>query len=526
VLFPTIDFAVFFVIVFTLNWLLRPYPTAWRLVMIAASIYFYAYWEPFYALLIMGSILFNWSVGRAAHRSLGPDGQKTARSRMWVIVAVVGNLGVFAYYKYLLFFVDGIVSIANAFPAGDIDPPLIEILLPVGISFFTFQALSYVIDAGRNDIDELPLIDFALYVSFFPQLVAGPIVRATEFAPQLHHRPDPRHLRYAEAFRLIFAGLFKKMVISGYLAAQIVDPVFANPELQSSPDILFAVYSYAIQIYADFSGYTDIAIGCALLLGFRFPQNFNSPYVARSLQDFWRRWHMTLSRWLRDYLYIPLGGNRGPEMFVYRNLFLTMLLGGLWHGAAWTFVVWGALHGVALIAERSDRLMLGLPVVALAATPVLLLVGWITGWGTGTWIGIGWAVAAIAVIAGASARLAPHESSSPGGVAVKVVRWAATFNVVCLTWVFFRAETVSDALSMLHRLFTAGGPATAVTWVVVAVIAASIASQFVPSRWVEQVQVVYSRAGLAIQAVAVVVGLLVVSAFGPEGVAPFIYFQF
>jgi D-alanyl-lipoteichoic acid acyltransferase DltB (MBOAT superfamily) len=178
-------------------------------------------------------------------------------------------------------------------------------------------------------------------------------------------------VRYAEAFRLIFAGLFKKVVISGYLADQIVDPVFASPELQTTPDILFAVYGYAIQIYADFSGYTDIAIGCALLLGFRFPQNFDAPYIARSMQDFWRRWHMTLSRWLRDYLYIPLGGNRGPTAFVYRNLFLTMLLGGLWHGAAWTFVIWGALHGVALVAERSERLVVALPVVALAAAIAL-----------------------------------------------------------------------------------------------------------------------------------------------------------
>jgi D-alanyl-lipoteichoic acid acyltransferase DltB (MBOAT superfamily) len=525
-LFPTIDFAVFFIIVFTLNWLLRPYYKVWRAVLIIASLYFYGSWNWTYVLLILASILFNWATGRAALRSLGPEGQKTTRSRWIVGLAVLANLAVLAYFKYTIFFVDGIVSTVNSLPLGDIDPPLIEILLPVGISFFTFQAMSYVIDAGRNDVDDMALLDFALYVSFFPQLVAGPIVRATEFAPQLRTRPDPRHVRYAEAFRLIFAGLFKKVVISGYLAAQIVDPVFANPELQTTPDIFFAIYGYAIQIYADFSGYTDIAIGCALLLGFRFPQNFDAPYIARSMQDFWRRWHMTLSRWLRDYLYIPLGGNRGPTAFVYRNLFLTMLLGGLWHGAAWTFVIWGALHGVALVAERSERLVVALPAAALVASPVLLAIGWVTGWGVGTVIGVLWVTAALALITGGAARLAPLEGRGPTGTAVKVIRWAATLNVVCLTWVFFRAESVGDALTMLHRLFTAGGAATAVTWVVVAVIAGSIASQFVPPRVVERAQEAYSRAGLAVQLAAVVVGLMVVSALGPEGVAPFIYFQF
>jgi D-alanyl-lipoteichoic acid acyltransferase DltB (MBOAT superfamily) len=525
-LFPTIDFAVFFIIVFTLNWLLRPYYKAWRAFMIVASLYFYGSWNWTYLRLILASIIFNWLMGRYAHRALDADGRKTPRSRWFVALAVAGNLAVLAYFKYTIFFVDGIVSTVNSLPMGDIDPPFLEILLPVGISFFTFQAMSYVIDAGRDDVAEMELLDFALYVSFFPQLVAGPIVRATEFVPQLRTRPDPRHVRYAEAFRLIFAGLFKKVVISGYLADQIVDPVFASPELQTTPDILFAVYGYAIQIYADFSGYTDIAIGCALLLGFRFPQNFDAPYIARSMQDFWRRWHMTLSRWLRDYLYIPLGGNRGPTAFVYRNLFLTMLLGGLWHGAAWTFVIWGALHGVALVAERSERLVVALPVVALAASPLLLAVGWVTGWGVGTTIGVLWVTAALALITGGAARLGRFESGGPAGTAVKVVRWVATINVVCLTWVFFRAETVGDALTMLHRLFTAGGPATAVTWVVIVVIAGSVASQFVPPRVVERAQEAYSRAGLAVQLAAVVVGLLVVSAFGPEGVAPFIYFQF
>ncbi|MDZ7732016.1 MAG: MBOAT family O-acyltransferase [Acidimicrobiia bacterium] len=275
-----------------------------------------------------------------------------------------------AYFKYLIFFVDSAFSTFNALPFGDADPPFLEIVLPVGISFFTFQAISYVIDVGRNEIEPMQRPSISRCTSpSSPSWSPAPSSGPPSSAPQLATRPDPRHVRFAEAFRLIFAGLFKKVVVSSYVAAQIVDPVFDNPELESGPAVLFAIYGFAVQIYADFSGYTDIAIGCALLLGFRFPQNFDAPYTARSMQEFWRRWHMTLSRWLRDYLYIPLGGNRGPTGFVYRNLFLTMLLGGLWHGAAWTFVIWGALHGTALISERSERLWMQAPVGAATATP-------------------------------------------------------------------------------------------------------------------------------------------------------------
>ena len=279
-----------------------------------------------------------------------------------------------------------------------------------------------------------------------------------------------------EAFRLIFRGLFKKVVVSSFLATNIVDPVFANPGEFSALENLLAVYAYAIQIYADFSGYTDIAIGCALLLGFRFPQNFDQPYRALSIQDFWRRWHMTLSRWLRDYLYIPLGGNRGSKGFVYRNLFLTMLLGGLWHGAAWTFVVWGALHGGYLVAERVVK-----------------------------------------------------ERWQPRGYPAEVVRvgqWLLTFHLVCIAWVFFRAETFGGAMEMLGRIAFAGGTGPLVTWLVAATVAASLAVQFLPRSLSLTGERVMVATPLVVYAAGMGVAFILIDGLGPEGVAPFIYFQF
>jgi alginate O-acetyltransferase complex protein AlgI len=474
-LFPTVAFAVFFVVVFTANWVLRPHERAWRLVMFGASLYFYAYWDVRFVGLILFSIVANWLFGQAVAGALAPDRSKTQASRTLVAMAVAVNLGVLGFFKYYGFFVESFIDLAGRIGV-DLTPPLLEVILPVGISFFTFQAMSYVIDLGRGEIATMPPLDFAVFLSFFPQLVAGPIVRAAEFAPQLVSRPDPRHVRMPEAFRLIFRGLFKKVVISSFLATNLVDPVFANPGEYSALENLVAVYGYAIQIYADFSGYTDIAIGCALLLGFRFPQNFDQPYRALSIQDFWRRWHMTLSRWLRDYLYIPLGGNRGSTGFVHRNLFLTMLLGGLWHGAAWTFVAWGALHGGYLVVERIVK-----------------------------------------------ARWQPRGYPAE---AVAVGQWLLTFHLVCFAWVFFRAETFGQATEMLGRIAFAGSTGPLVTWLVVATVLASLAVQFVPRSLALTGERMLVATPLAIHAVGVGVAFILIDALGPEGVAPFIYFQF
>ncbi len=344
-LFPTLSFAAFFALVLPVSWLLMPHRVQWRLFMIAASWFFYGAADWRFVPLLAGSTVVNHYFARRIDRARGN------KRRAWTITAVSTNLVVLAWFKYI-----GFLSLSAQsslrYLGIHAHVPLPEVLLPIGISFFTFQALSYVIDTSRGKIHPVSLIEFAVYLSFFPHLVAGPIVRATEFLPQIKEKISPRHIDVGKAFWLISLGLFKKVVIASYLGTYAADPLFGFPRQHAGVEALFGVYAYAIQIYADFSGYTDIAIGLALLLGIRFPQNFNAPYAAASLQDFWRRWHMTLSRWLRDYLYIPLGGSRRGKVRTYLNIMITMLLGGLWHGAAWTFVAWGALHGTGLIVER------------------------------------------------------------------------------------------------------------------------------------------------------------------------------
>ena len=478
-LFPTVAFAVFFVVAFTTSWLLRPTYRTWLWVMTALSLVFYGWTDARFVWLLVGSIVANWALGEAVFRTLGPLGERSVRSTNLVRAAVVVNLGFLGFFKYYGFFVDSFADATEAIGLG-VHSPLLQIALPVCISFFTFHALSYVIDIGRGELAPLRLDELALYMSFFPHLVAGPIVRASEFKPQMRQRADPRRIPSGEALRLIAFGLFKKVVISSYVATELVDPVFGAPAAHSQLELLAGVYGYAIQIYADFSGYTDIAIGCALLLGIRFPQNFDAPYRSLSLQEFWRRWHMTLSRWLRDYLYIPLGGNRGGVRRTYRNLFLTMVIGGLWHGAAITFVVWGAIHGGFLIAERVVRERWR----AQHAEPVL-----------------------------------PPELTV-------LLQWLVTFHVVCLGWVFFRADSLGTALDVLRGIAFDSGPAPLVSTLAVVVIGLSLASQLVPPRAVTGAQIRFAALGPALQVIALAGVLTAIDVLGPDGVAPFIYFRF
>jgi D-alanyl-lipoteichoic acid acyltransferase DltB (MBOAT superfamily) len=473
-LFPTVDFAIFFAAVLAVSWAVPSFSLRWKVFILGASYFFYGYWDWRFVFLIICSTLVNWVLARQVERTAG-------RRRTAIVVAdVVFNLSVLGFFKYYGFFV---TSLTNALhPLGvSASMPLLQVLLPVGISFFTFQGMSYVIDVHRGTVKPSRLLDFAVYLAFFPHVVAGPIVRASEFIPQMRRTSYQRRIDSSRALFLIVNGLFKKMVIATFLATNIVDPVFEAPGTHSSLEILVAVYAYAVQIYADFSGYTDIAIGCALLLGIRFPDNFNAPYTATSLQDFWRRWHMTLSRWLRDYLYIPLGGSRGSRIFTSRNLMLTMLLGGLWHGAAWTFVIWGAIHGAGLCIERLVRSWRG------AAT--------------------------------AERRRVPRAISA-------VLSRVVTFNVVCLAWLFFRSDSLATAWQLLTRMVTAPGPAPLVTNAVLAVIALAIAAQFVPSDALSRVQSAFSRLAPALQGAGVAASLVLIGALGPDGVAPFIYFRF
>ena len=465
-LFPTIQFAVFFMLVLVASWLLMPRPVRWKPFMLLASYVFYGAWDwRFVGLLIAVTV-----VSQAGAMVIARVSNERQRRRT-LVATLAFDLGLLGWFKYYGFFATSLANLLDSVGLGA-PLPLLEVILPVGISFFTFQAISYVIDVYRGHLAPAKPIDAAVYLAFFPQLVAGPIVRATEFLPQLRRPRNPRHVEGARGFMLIATGLFKKVVVANLLATTLVDPVFSAPASASALEIIVAVYGYAVQIYADFSGYTDMAIGCALLLGFRFPDNFDRPYTAVSLQDFWRRWHMTLSRWLRDYLYIPLGGNAGGERRTQRNLLITMVLGGLWHGAAWTFVVWGAIHGLGLAFERRRFA------------------------GRTTW----------------SARPA--------------VARLITFHIVCLGWVFFRADSFSTAGVLLGRMVTAWGPAPLVTPVVVLVIVAALAVQFVPRRVGEQLRITFSHYSPLAQGAALALALLVTDALGPQGVAPFIYFQF
>jgi D-alanyl-lipoteichoic acid acyltransferase DltB (MBOAT superfamily) len=472
VLFPTATFAIFFMVVLPLSWALMPRGELWRPFIVAASFVFYGAWDWRFVVLLAGSIVWNQAFALAIHRRAG------ARGRGWLLgAAVAGNVALLGYFKYYDFFV---TSTNNLFAFVGVDVPLEarSIVLPVGISFFTFMGVSYVVDVYRGDFEPASFTKFAAYLSFFPHLVAGPIVRPGELIPQFDSPRDPRYVDTARAFFLIGTGLFMKVVIANYLASSIVDDVFGAPDQHSSLEVLVGIYAYAVQIYADFFGYTNMAIGLALLLGFRFPQNFDAPYSAVSIQDFWRRWHMTLSRWLRDYVYIPLGGNRGGRLLTYRNLMLTMLIGGLWHGAGWTFVAWGAIHGTALVTERWWRDRPGF--VERRQTAL---------------------------------RRAWHRF--------------VTFQVVCFAWIFFRSDSFADAWSMIVRLVTAWGePSPLVTVGVLAALAVGIGSQYLPARFPLRVMAWFSRLPVPAQAVVLGLALLVTHAMGPEGVAPFIYFQF
>ncbi|HZU19999.1 MAG TPA: MBOAT family protein [Gaiellaceae bacterium] len=459
-LFPTVTFAVFFLIVLPVSWSLMRHQRAWRPFILLASFVFYGWWDWRFVFLLAASIVVNQVLAVAIHRA-----EPVPVRKALLALAVAFDLGILAYFKYANFFLSSVDNVLGT-------SWLTNVTLPVGVSFYTFMAISYVVDTYRRELVPAPPMRFAVFQAFFPHLVAGPIVRASELLPQLESPRDPRRVDTSRAFFLIVSGLFLKVVIANHLATHVVDDVFAAPNRHSSLEVLVGVYGYAVQIFADFCGYTNIAIGVALLLGFEFPQNFASPYTAVSLQDFWRRWHMTLSRWLRDYLYIPLGGNRKGRLLTYRNLLLTMLLGGLWHGAAWTFVVWGGIHGLGLAVERA------------------------TGW-------------------------RPH---------TRAQQWLGrlvTFHVVCLGWIFFRADSFSRAGDVIARLFDAWGrPSPLVTTSVVLAILVGIAGQYVRPTALTRLLAGFQRLSVVAQAASVAVALTLINTLGPTGVAPFIYFRF
>jgi alginate O-acetyltransferase complex protein AlgI len=403
-LFHTYHFLIFFSIVFSIYWLL-PSHRVRKIWLLVASCYFYMSWNPW----LISLILLSASVDYLVALRLPHIASQSIR-RTLLICSICTNLGLLLFFKYTNFFLDSVVPVINLFGLG-LRPPLFQLILPLGISFYTFETISYIVDVyQRRQQPVRNILDYALYIMFFPHLVAGPIVRPHDFLPQLATPKRWSWFRLQIGMQLFLLGLFKKAVIADSLAP-IVDMVFLKPDAFDSAAIWFAVLSYAVQIYCDFSGYSDMAIGLAHTFGYSLPQNFRLPYLAADISEFWKRWHITLSTWLRDYLYIPLGGNRHGPTQTHRNLLLTMLLGGLWHGASWTFAIWGLYHGALLIAHR--------------ACP------------------------------------RPDWLKSPTFRPVCVL---GTFLSVCVGWVFFRAQRVEDAADILIRMVrpTSGTSLTAI----------------------------------------------------------------
>jgi alginate O-acetyltransferase complex protein AlgI len=464
-LFPTVEFAIFFPIVLALSWALMPHQPLWKPFIVVASYVFYAAADPRFCFLLAAITLVSQAAVVAIHRT------EDERLRKWFTAGgVVFDLGVLAVFKYYGFFATDVSDTLDTIGLGS-PLPLVQIALPVGVSFFSFQAVTYVVDVKRRQTEPANLLDAAIYLSFFPHLVAGPIVRASEFLPQLKEPRDPNRVAVGAGPTLVAMGLIKKVMIADYLARQVVDPVFAVPQAYSSPDAILAAYGYAAQIFCDFSGYTDMAIGLALLMGFVFPQNFNSPYRATGFRDFWRRWHMTLSRFLRDYLYIPLGGNRKGRIRTYLNLMATMTLGGLWHGAAWNFVAWGAFHGTGLSTEHAINGRLG-----------RIFPGWL--------------------------------------------RWFVTFNLIVFGWILFRSQDLSQVGDFIDALFRSG-PATLYSVPVVGAIALVIGLQLLPERPMEGIELRIGRLQPLLLGVLLAIVVLIVGATVPsQGVPPFIYFRF
>ena len=461
--FPTVQFAVFFTIVLALSWALMPRQQIWKPFMLASSYLFYSAADPRFCILLAGVTLGNQAAAQLVHRT---EDERLRKIIVGIAVALdLGTLGVFKYYG---FFAEETNALLADVGLG-LPLPLASIALPVGISFIVFQAISYTVDVHRRLLPPAKTIDVGLYLSFFPHLVAGPIVRAREFIPQLETARDPRQVAVGAGVTLIVIGLIKKVAIADYLARSVVDPVFGVPQAYSAPDVILATYAYAVQIFCDFSGYTDIAIGLALLMGFVFPQNFDRPYRALSFREFWRRWHITLSRFLRDFLYIPLGGNRHGKLRQARNLMITMVLGGLWHGAAWGFVLWGFIHGAALVIENLFRGRISPP----------------------AWL-----------------------------------KWFLTFHLVVLAWIPFRAPDLHLAGDFVARL---AHPGTPTLWKVpvVLVVLLVIGLQLAPSKPMDALRVRFERLHpAALAATMAVVIIFVTATVSSQGVPPFIYFQF
>ncbi|NBV56617.1 MAG: MBOAT family protein [Bacteroidetes bacterium] len=454
--------------------------------LLAFSLFFYYKCSGFYFILLLISTILDYVFGFKIFNSSG------WRRRFFLFLSIVTNLGLLFYFKYSYFIIDSINYLMGSniqalnFMASfsnnlfQTEFSVSEIILPVGISFYTFQTLSYSIDIYRGKIEPCGrLLDFAFFVSFFPQLVAGPIVRAIDFLPQINKPYSLSRKGFGNAVFLIATGLVKKVVISDYISVNFVDRVFDNPEIYSGFMNLMAVYGYSIQIYCDFSGYSDMAIGLAALLGFKLPINFNNPYKSKSITEFWRRWHISLSTWLRDYLYISIGGNRKGKIRTYINLLITMLLGGLWHGAALKFIIWGGIHGLGLAFHK-----LWLSVVKVKKNML-------------------WSLMSMLL----------------------------TFHFVAFCWMYFRAIDIKTVQSMIHQIFydfdlTEISSRIQGYWKPFSFILFGFVIHLLPSKFKLYLKKSFSSTPIYIQVLMISLLIFLIYQAKSAEIQPFIYFQF
>ncbi len=460
-LFHTWTFLCFFVIVLGGFHVLRK-TSLWVYWLLLASYVFYGWWNPYYLGLILYSTALDFLVVRMMDRP-------NTRRRLWLWISIINNLSLLFFFKYAGFFISNLNGLLglNLPQPENLMPFGLEYLLPVGISFYTFQSMSYTIDFYRGEIErEKSFVRFATFVSFFPQLVAGPIERARNLLPQFLRAPKVTREDFADGLSLFVLGLFKKLALANYLALY-VERVYGAPGDFGGGALALATFAFAWQIYFDFSGYTDMARGVARMMGFRLMLNFNNPYLAVSLGDFWSRWHISLSTWFRDYLYIPLGGNRRGVKRVCLNLLATFIISGLWHGAAWTFLVWGSLHGLGLVATRQLE------------------------------------------------RSSWFRDRLP-----RFVKQVGVFLFVCFAWIFFRAESMGDAGLIISRIFGSAWGNPQIPLLMLGLVGATWACQFLQeSRWQSLLQPAWVRVGL-------VVGMLLYICLCSSGGGEFIYFQF